>query len=61
MKRISVAAFLQDTHGVTAIEYALLASLIAVFIITSVMAVGDSVLTLWNRVVGCVSNPASCT
>lgn len=32
--------FLNDQHGATAIEYALLASLIAVAIITTVTAVG---------------------
>ncbi|MBS1155434.1 MAG: hypothetical protein H6R07_1358 [Proteobacteria bacterium] len=55
------SAFWRDTEGVTAIEYALLAALIAMAILGGVMAVGDSVLTMWNRVATCVASPTSCT
>jgi pilus assembly protein Flp/PilA len=37
-------------EGVTAIEYALIASLIAVIIVGSVSAVGDQVLALYQSV-----------
>lgn len=54
-------AFWRDSAGITAIEYALLAALIAMAILGGVMAVGDSVQAIWNRVATCVANPASCT
>jgi pilus assembly protein Flp/PilA len=45
-----VQAFLSDESGVTAIEYALIASLIAVFIIVAVQLVGTQVSTVFNEV-----------
>lgn len=59
MKRIS--AFWQETEGVTAIEYALLASLIAMVILGGVLAVGTAVNDLWTKVSTCVANPSSCS
>jgi pilus assembly protein Flp/PilA len=46
----SVKKFAADESGVTAIEYALIASLIAVFIITAVQTVGTKVSTVFNEV-----------
>jgi pilus assembly protein Flp/PilA len=43
-------AFLSDESGVTAIEYALIASLIAVFIIVAVQSVGTKVSTVFTEV-----------
>lgn len=43
--------FNQRDAGVTSIEYALIASLIAVVIVVSVDAVGDQVLILFEKVV----------
>jgi pilus assembly protein Flp/PilA len=40
--------FLRDERGATAIEYALIASLIGLVIITAVGAVGDSVTGVFN-------------
>jgi pilus assembly protein Flp/PilA len=45
-----VHAFLNDESGVTAIEYALIASLIAVFIIVAVQLVGTQVSTVFSEV-----------
>jgi pilus assembly protein Flp/PilA len=42
--------FLGDESGVTAIEYALIASLIAVFIIVAVQYVGTQVSTVFTEV-----------
>jgi pilus assembly protein Flp/PilA len=42
--------FISDESGVTAIEYALIASLIAVFIIVAVQAVGTSVKGVFTEV-----------
>lgn len=46
----SIKKFVADESGVTAIEYALIASLIAVFIITAVTTVGTKVSTVFNEV-----------
>jgi pilus assembly protein Flp/PilA len=43
--------FLKDDEGVTAIEYGLIASLIAVAIIAVVTAVGGSLVGIFNDVV----------
>jgi pilus assembly protein Flp/PilA len=52
MKKItqSFKAFLADEHGATAIEYGLLASLIAVAIIVPVGLVGTDLVALFNRI-----------
>ena len=42
--------FVNDTQGATAIEYALIASLIAVVIITAVQTVGTNVSTTFTKV-----------
>ena len=42
--------FLKNESGATAIEYALIASLIAVFIITAVQTVGTKVSTVFSEV-----------
>jgi pilus assembly protein Flp/PilA len=46
----SMKTFAADESGVTAIEYALIASLIAVFIITAVQTVGTQVSTVFTEV-----------
>lgn len=50
---------LADEAGVTAIEYALLSSLIVVVILGAVGAVGSSVLSLWRLVSNCVTFAAT--
>lgn len=47
----SFQAFLADEHGATAIEYGLLASLIAVAIIVPVTAVGTELTNIFNDIV----------
>jgi pilus assembly protein Flp/PilA len=42
--------FIVDDSGATAIEYALIASLIAVFIITAVSQVGTKVSTVFGEI-----------
>jgi pilus assembly protein Flp/PilA len=42
--------FFRDESGATAIEYALIASLIAVFIITAVQTVGTKVSTVFGEI-----------
>jgi pilus assembly protein Flp/PilA len=47
---LRVRAFLSNQSGVTAIEYALIASLIAVFIIGAVRVVGANLSTVFTDV-----------
>ena len=47
---LQVRNFLSDESGVTAIEYALIASLIAVAIIGVVTTVGTNVSTVFNEI-----------
>ncbi|MDR3390400.1 MAG: Flp family type IVb pilin [Sulfuriferula sp.] len=62
MRRIQsgLGTLLQDESGVTAIEYALVASLIAVVILSAIATLGNTLQALWDRVAGCVANPSSC-
>jgi pilus assembly protein Flp/PilA len=46
----SIQRFAQDEEGVTAIEYGLIAALIAVVIITSVQLVGTNLTAVFNEV-----------
>ncbi len=46
----SVRYFAANESGATAIEYALIASLIAVFIITAVQTVGTKVSTVFTEI-----------
>lgn len=47
-----IKKFWQDEEGVTAIEYGLIAALIAVVIIVAVTAVGDNLATIFNYIAG---------
>ncbi len=47
---LRVRNFVSDESGVTAIEYALIASLIAVFIIVAVQAVGTSISSVFTEI-----------
>ena len=51
----SFQAFWADEHGATAIEYGLLASLIAVAIIIPVTAVGGALQTVFNDVLAALT------
>ena len=50
----SVASFLRRSEGVTAIEYAFLASLIALVVIAAMVLAGDALGTLWDSIGECV-------
>jgi pilus assembly protein Flp/PilA len=47
-----IKQFARDEEGVTAIEYGLIAALIAVAIITAVTLVGDNLDTLFTSIAG---------
>ena len=51
--------FFQDENGATAIEYGLIAALVAVAIIAALTALGGSLDTLFSNVATTVSNATS--
>lgn len=51
-----IGRFLREEDGVTAIEYGLIAALIAVAIITAVTLVGTKLNTTFNRIATALEN-----
>ena len=58
---LAIQRFIKDEEGVTAIEYALIAALIAVVIIAIVSNTGKNVAAVFNKIKDCMITPASCT
>ena len=52
----TVGQFLRDEEGVTAIEYGLIAALIAVVIIIAVKSVGTNLNAIFNKIAGELAN-----
>jgi pilus assembly protein Flp/PilA len=52
--------FLRDESGVTAVEYGLIAGLIAVVIVVAVMTVGAELNVVFTKIGACLKAPASC-
>lgn len=50
--------FWRDEQGVTAIEYGLIAALIAILIVGSLAASGTSLSQLWTRIQQCLAAAA---
>lgn len=55
---LATRRFLRDEEGVTAIEYGLIAALIAVVIIAAVAAIGTDLKTVFQKVADCISGGA---
>jgi pilus assembly protein Flp/PilA len=45
-----ISKFMKDENGATAIEYGLIAALIAVVIVTAITTIGTNLSTLFNKV-----------
>jgi len=56
---LATRRFLRDEEGVTAIEYGLIAALIAVVIIAGAAAVGTNLNTLFENISNCLENPSA--
>ena len=54
------ARFAKDESGATAIEYGLIAALIALAVIGGARLVGQEVGNTFNDVAECLQNPAAC-
>ena len=53
-------AFAADERGGVGVEYALVATLVALVIITGLLLVGTSLQEIWDRVARCIVQPADC-
>ncbi|WP_261508750.1 Flp family type IVb pilin [Burkholderia multivorans] len=60
MKAI-IKRFLKEETGVTAIEYGLIAGLIAVAIVGGVSTIGGSLGTMFNNLGSCITSPTTTT
>jgi len=56
--RALLIRFVQDESGVTAIEYGLIAALIAIVIITAAGLVGTQLAAVFNNIQGQLANAA---
>lgn len=54
-----IKRFLKEEDGVTAIEYGLIAGLVAVAIIAGASTVGTSLNSTFSKIGACVSSPSS--
>ena len=63
MKQLYLATrrFLRDEEGVTIIEYALMAALIALGVVVTVILVKDQLVILFNTIKNCLAGPTSAT
>ena len=57
---MAVKRFLKDEGGVTAIEYGLIAALIAVVLIVGASLAGTNLNTLFTNIATCLSTPTNC-
>ncbi len=53
--------FWNDEEGATAIEYSLIAALIAVVIIVGASTLGTNINCLFTNIATCLSDPSKCT
>lgn len=56
---LATRRFMRDEEGVTAIEYGLIAALIAVVIIAGASLVGGNLNTLFTNIANCLASPSA--
>ncbi len=57
---LATRSFLRDEEGVTAIEYGLIAALIAVAVIATVYLVGTELNSVFVKIKTCLTNASAC-
>jgi pilus assembly protein Flp/PilA len=55
----SIISFMDDEKGVTAIEYGLLAALVAIALVVGVSLLGTNIGTLYNAIASCFATPTA--
>lgn len=58
---LATCRFMRDEDGVTAIEYGLIAALIALAIIVGATALGGGLNTLFQKIADCLADHAKCS
>ena len=56
-----IKRFIREEEGVTAIEYGLIAALIAIVIAAAVILVGNDLKIVFNKIANCLSSPSATT
>jgi len=56
-----IKRFIREEEGVTAIEYGLIAALIAIVIAVAVITVGNDLKIVFNKVANCLTAPSAAT
>ena len=56
-----IKRFIREEEGVTAIEYGLIAALIALVIAAAVILVGNDLKIVFNKIANCLAAPSSAT
>lgn len=59
--KANIKRFLKENNGVTAIEYGLIAGLIAVAILAGATSIGTNLGNLFTNLGTCISNPSTGT
>ncbi|WP_081062162.1 Flp family type IVb pilin [Burkholderia cepacia] len=59
--KANIKRFLKENNGVTAIEYGLIAGLIAVAILAGASNIGTSLGNMFTNLGSCISTPATAT
>lgn len=57
---LATRRFLRDEEGVTAIEYGMIAALIAIVILVAVGVVGENLNAVFQRIADCVKVNTTC-
>lgn len=57
---LATRKFLSDEEGVTAVEYGLIAALIAVAVVATVYLVGQQLKTTFDKIRTCLLTPSTC-
>jgi pilus assembly protein Flp/PilA len=57
---LGIKHFISDEKGATAVEYGLLVALITVAVLVTVLAVGQKLEEVFNRIQRCLNNSINC-
>jgi pilus assembly protein Flp/PilA len=57
----ALRSFMLEEDGVTAIEYGLIAALVAVAVVAGATAIGSNINALFSRIANCLSDRSQCS
>ncbi len=59
--RTFIMSLLKDDSGANAVEYALIMSLVAIFIVAAVISMATEIGNLFDSMAGCLSDSVNCS